>query len=233
MSPRILARLAGVALVDVVRTYLELTSESQLLPCEPPDPRARVERVSGRRPPSSATCIRRSDATTAGSIGWPGRTTQLRQRLAQPGVSLHLLTLAAAPAGYFELERHADDSAEIAYLGLLPEFRGRGLGGFLLSEAVREAWATGASRVWLHTCTLDSPAALPNYLARGFRPFKEERYVAETPPRRRARAEKKRVRSRRQTAILKKSLAPPIPELKYPPSSPLSVVLFSVNSVIS
>ncbi len=96
-------------------------------------------------------------------------------------MSLHLLTLAAAPAGYFELEAHADASAEIVYFGLLPEFHGRGLGGFLLSEAVREAWATGAPRVWLHTCTLDSPAALPNYLARGFRPFKEERYVAEIP----------------------------------------------------
>ena len=40
------------------------------------------------------------------------------------------------------------------------------------------AWALAPTRVWLHTCTLDAKAALPNYLARGFRPFKEERYVA-------------------------------------------------------
>jgi len=32
------------------------------------------------------------------------------------------------------------------------------------------AWAWGAAYVWLHTCTLDAPAALPNYLARGFTP---------------------------------------------------------------
>jgi len=139
--------------VDVLRTYLELTSPTQLVACE-------------RR-----------------GHGWLDRLAwsdeQLRQRLAQPGVSLHLLTVAAAPAGYFELERHADDSAEIAYMGLLAEFRGRGLGAFLLCEAVREAWGRGASRVWLHTCTLDSPGALPNYLARGFRPFKEEHYLAQ------------------------------------------------------
>ena len=28
--------------------------------------------------------------------------------------------------------------------------------------------------MWLHTCTADHPHALPNYLARGFRPFLEK-----------------------------------------------------------
>jgi GNAT superfamily N-acetyltransferase len=84
-------------------------------------------------------------------------------------------------AGYFELEEHDDDSVEIAYFGLRPEFFGRGLGGELLTQAVREAWRTGAKRVWLHTCTLDSPRALPNYLARGFEPFREEWYTTDVP----------------------------------------------------
>lgn len=165
--------------VDVVRTYLELTSRAQLVPCGSPDPRARVETVLDS-PPSFFRYLYQEVGRGHGWFdrsGWSDE--QLRQRLAEPGVSLHLLTLTAAPAGYFELERHADGSTEIAYLGLLGEFRGRGLGAFLLCEAVREAWAGGASRVWLHTCTLDSPAALPNYLARGFQPFKEERYAAE------------------------------------------------------
>jgi GNAT superfamily N-acetyltransferase len=170
-----------MASVDVVRTYLELTSRAQLSVCENPDPRARVERVVA----SPASFFRYLYQEVGRAHSWLDRLAwsddELRARLAAPGVSLHLLTLAAAPAGYFELEAHADASAEIVYFGLLPEFHGRGLGGFLLSEAVREAWATGAPRVWLHTCTLDSPAALPNYLARGFRPFKEERYVAEIP----------------------------------------------------
>jgi GNAT superfamily N-acetyltransferase len=68
---------------------------------------------------------------------------------------------------------------EIAYFGLLPEFMGRGWGKYLLSEAARQAWRAGATRVWLHTCTLDHPAALPNYLRRGFRPVREERYTVE------------------------------------------------------
>ena len=34
-------------------------------------------------------------------------------------------------------------------------------------EAIREAWTGGTKRVWVHTCDLDGPAALPNYRARG------------------------------------------------------------------
>jgi len=80
-------------------------------------------------------------------------------------------------AGYFELQRGDDGSVEIVYFGLVPKFIGRGLGGPLLTRAVQEAWAMGggAKRVWLHTCTLDSPRALPGYKARGFREFKTER----------------------------------------------------------
>ena len=47
------------------------------------------------------------------------------------------------------------------------------------TRAVEQAWADGAKRVWLHTCTDDDPAALPNYLKRGFRPFKTETYSVE------------------------------------------------------
>jgi GNAT superfamily N-acetyltransferase len=60
---------------------------------------------------------------------------------------------------------------------LLPGYIGRGWGKYLLTEAVRAAWGLAPSRVWLHTCTLDHPAALPNYLKRGFRRVREETYT--------------------------------------------------------
>lgn len=78
------------------------------------------------------------------------------------------------PAGYFELEKQAEGNVEIAYFGLLPQFIGQGLGGRLLTCAVERAWEMGAARVWVHTCTLDGPAALSNYQARGLRIFREE-----------------------------------------------------------
>ncbi|HEV8305624.1 MAG TPA: hypothetical protein VGQ25_11715, partial [Gemmatimonadales bacterium] len=78
---------------------------------------------------------------------------------------------------WYELRRVPEDaSVEIAYFGIVPAEFGRGFGKHLLSCAVRDAWALGPKRVWLHTCTLDHPNALPNYVARGFTPYKAEEY---------------------------------------------------------
>ena len=106
---------------------------------------------------------------------------ELAAHLAGPNVGVWEITAAGGTksAGYFELQRHDDGSVEIAYFGLMPEFIGQGLGGWMLGRAVEEAWAMGAKRVWLHTCTLDSDRALPNYLARGFQPYRTERLEVE------------------------------------------------------
>ena len=57
-----------------------------------------------------------------------------------------------------------------------------GLGGWALTEAVRRGWDMGAGRVWVHTCDLDHPGALANYLARGFTVFKTETKEEDLPP---------------------------------------------------
>jgi ribosomal protein S18 acetylase RimI-like enzyme len=172
---------SGVPRIDVVRTYLQLRSRDALAGAASPDPRARIERVEG----CPASFFRYLYAEVGRPYHWvdrlPWTDEQLRERLARPTVSLYLLSVAGSPAGYFELERHDDGSVEIAYFGLLPEFLGRGLGRYLLTEAATRAFDLGASRVWLHTCTLDDPAALPNYRARGFEPFKTETYSADLP----------------------------------------------------
>jgi GNAT superfamily N-acetyltransferase len=80
-----------------------------------------------------------------------------------------------AIAGYFELEISADQEVEIKYFGLTAKFIGKGLGGYLLTYAIQQAWeACHAKRVWVHTCSLDHPNALANYEARGFILYKEE-----------------------------------------------------------
>ncbi len=77
-----------------------------------------------------------------------------------------------SPAGYFELEKQKGNIIELAYFGLLPKFIGMGLGGYLLSQAVKTAWEWGnPEKVWVHTCTLDHPHALQNYQKRGFEIF--------------------------------------------------------------
>jgi len=101
---------------------------------------------------------------------------EIRAYLADSGLELWLLKEGEETAGYFELRTHADEAVEIAYFGLLPRFVGRGLGKFLLTRAVERAWERGATRVWLHTSSLDHSSALPNYLARGFSIWKQEVY---------------------------------------------------------
>ena len=52
----------------------------------------------------------------------------------------------------------------------------------ILLTGSERAWAAGANRIWLHTNTLDHPAALPNYLKRGFKTFHSETYTPGAPP---------------------------------------------------
>ena len=80
-----------------------------------------------------------------------------------------------AIAGYYELNRDERSNVEIRYFGLAPQFLDRGFGGPLLSHAIQSAWQwPGTERVWVHTCTLDHPAALANYKARGMQVYNEE-----------------------------------------------------------
>lgn len=85
-----------------------------------------------------------------------------------------MLLYQGTPAGYFELYQHSDASVEIAYFGLAKAFIDKKLGGWLLVQALQIARAWAGSRVWVHTCDLDHPAALHNYQARGMRLYKTE-----------------------------------------------------------
>ena len=77
--------------------------------------------------------------------------------------------------GYFELIFHKDENEiEIAYFGLLEEYRNKKLGAYLLSLAIKQSFKNKPSRVWLHTCSLDHKNALNNYLSRGMKIFKKE-----------------------------------------------------------
>ena len=90
----------------------------------------------------------------------------------------HVLKNKDEIAGYFELLFNKDaKEAEIAYFGILEEYFGRKLGGYLLSEAIKFSFQLGSKRVWVHTCSLDHKNALCNYLSRGMKIFKSETLI--------------------------------------------------------
>src|SRR2546423_3945575 len=162
---------------EVTRTYLEMRERSDLRPALLDDPLIRIEVQRD----CSVELFRQLYVEVGRNYHWidrlPWTDEDIRAHLARPEVSIWLMTYDGETAGYFELRKCDDGSTEIAYFGLMPQFIGRRLGRHLLTGATQQAWADGANRVWLHTCTLDDPAALPNYLKRGFRPFKSEKYT--------------------------------------------------------
>jgi GNAT superfamily N-acetyltransferase len=170
-----------LAFTTVVRTYLEMRSPGELRPATVPNPAPELNRLER----CSVELFRYLYEEVGRAYRWTDRLSwsdeTIRNYLDTPGISIWLMSVDSAPAGYFELREHEDRSVEIVYFGLLPESIGRGWGKFLLTRAVESAWQLGVERVWLHTCTLDHPAALPNYLKRGFRPVREEVYTVSPP----------------------------------------------------
>lgn len=163
----------------VTRTYLEMRASSELNAARSDDPLIKIE----QQPHCSVELFRSLYREVGKNYFWidrlPWSDEQVSAYLEQSEVSLWLMTYDNDIAGYFELKKEADGSTEVAYFGLMPQFIGRGLGKHLLTSAVEQAWADGARRVWLHTCTDDDPAALPNYLKRGFQPFRTETYTVD------------------------------------------------------
>jgi GNAT superfamily N-acetyltransferase len=174
--------------MQATRTYLELTDRAQFTPAFGTFPEVAIVRAPNPSPDLYRMCYR----TVGEAFHWLDRRDwsdeQISKHLADPAIQLFVATRRtksehADLAGWYELRRVAeDDSVEIAYFGIVAAEFGRGFGKHLLSSAVRDAWALAPSRVWLHTCTLDHPNALPNYLARGFAPYRQETYEVDSGP---------------------------------------------------
>lgn len=153
---------------QIIVTYLEIGDPAELRPARPP----RLDDVAIERlaPPDSAVSrwfyaevgrnhfwVDHLDATDA---AWQAHAERVETWVA---------TVGGERAGYAELEVK-DDAVWLAYFGLLEGFQGGGLGGHLLTHALRRGFELGGI-VRVHTCTLDGPHALANYEARGMRPY--------------------------------------------------------------
>lgn len=163
----------------VVTTYLEMTDINQFIPKEGYESKIQIRRVD------NDTFI---NFMLFAGVGLPFRwssrfrfsvedwekyfeETDLRTYFGFHGESV---------IGYFELIVDGENT-EIKFFGLFPKFTGKRLGSSFLSHAIHCAWETGARRVWVHTCTSDHAAALPNYLARGFKIYDEKSAVEDVP----------------------------------------------------
>ncbi|MFE2200838.1 GNAT family N-acetyltransferase, partial [Streptomyces amritsarensis] len=147
---------------------LEMTSPADLVPAAPAGPEISVVRSEVPSPEFSRFLY----ASVGGDIHWTDRLSLTRaqwvEQLDRPGVETWVAYDRGTPAGYVELDPQDDGVVEIMYFGLLPDFRGRRIGGHLLTVGVERAWDL-ASRWpqraatppgWVDTGSPDGPPAV-------------------------------------------------------------------------
>lgn len=88
---------------------------------------------------------------------------------------IHVMVLydRGTPAGFFEMDFSAAKHSKVNYFALLPGNIGKGLGSYLLNEAICYAGRRDMPLI-LDTCSLDHSSALENYKKRGFAVYREE-----------------------------------------------------------
>lgn len=167
--------------IAFVVTFLEMLAA----PAEPLAPaRDDVELVRWQEP--NLTAYRQLFRQVGEDWIWFGRLTHgdedLRQMLADPARENYLPMKAGTPIGTLELEFGNPEEPEISYFGLVPEAIGGGLGRWLMAQAVDIAWSRPETkRLWLHTCTGDSPQAMKFYTSCGFKPYKRSIEIDDDP----------------------------------------------------
>jgi GNAT superfamily N-acetyltransferase len=162
--------------MDVTVTYLQMFA----LPDRPvPPPREGLTVLQAKRP--TVRYYRWLYDAVGGPWQWLSRRklsdAELARLLDDPRDEVQVLHVDGVPAGFAELDCRVEGEIELVQFGLMPEFIGQGLGKYFLRWTVERAWSYGPLRLWLHTCSLDHPAAIPNYRKAGFEVYKEEMTV--------------------------------------------------------
>lgn len=108
---------------------LEMASPQDLVRAAVPGPEIQVRRAEVPSPEFSRFLY----ASVGGDIHWTDRLSLTRaqwvEQLGRPGVETWVAYDRGTPAGYVELDPQEDGVVEIMYFGLLPDFRGRRIGG--------------------------------------------------------------------------------------------------------
>jgi GNAT superfamily N-acetyltransferase len=154
---------------EITTTYLQMTGATELKSRRSPDSRFIVREATERQWQLNRSLYFLVGERWAWIDKQQWSNEQWQSYVAPDSLRTFVALFDGPVAGYYELCRDEQQAVEIAYFGLAPDFIGRGLGGALLTDALERAWAWGAQRVWVNTCTLDHPAALENYQARGMR----------------------------------------------------------------
>lgn len=115
---------------------------------------------------------------TGGDLGWTDRKllsdSELSAIINNENTSIIVLTFEGQYTGFAELMKYKNGDTELKYFGLMPTYRGKGLGKYFLNAVLHKAWDSNPKRIILNTCDIDHPAAIPVYQKAGFSIYKTE-----------------------------------------------------------
>jgi GNAT superfamily N-acetyltransferase len=160
-------------MVATIVTHLEMCERPRPAPVPP----APLRLVRWKTPDLTAyrTLFRRVGAPWLWFSRLVMSDSDLAAILHDPAVEVYAVTdPRGAEVGLLELDFRSLPDCELGFFGLVPELNGKGLGRWLMAQAKSLAWRKGVERFWVHTCTLDSPAALGFYIRSGFVPYGRE-----------------------------------------------------------
>jgi GNAT superfamily N-acetyltransferase len=167
--------------VKTVVTYLVMTSPPRRLPPQPMGPRLALLRAED----IPLHYYRYLYDAVGRPWLWLERRGMsdeaLGAKIRREGVEVWVLYASGVPAGFFELDFESNDSVDLVYFGLMPEWIGRRIGPWLLGEAVSEVFGRGATKLSVNTCTLDHPRALQIYQRLGFEPVAQQERLLKVP----------------------------------------------------
>ncbi len=159
-------------------TYLEMTAPpAQPLPPQPAGPLLAL--IGAHRPPVAYFLY--LYRAVGAEFEWTDWLMRPREELAawlgDERVDLYTLLVDGWPGGFFVLDGREAGVCDLAYFGLVPEARGRGLARWFLANAVKMGWErSGVERLTVNTNTLDHPRAIALYQWAGFVPVAREEH---------------------------------------------------------
>jgi GNAT superfamily N-acetyltransferase len=106
---------------------------------------------------------------------------ELAATIRSPLVEVYALVQDGRDEGLLELDFRQSGQCELAFFGVTAKLIGTGAGRWLMNRALELSWSRPVKRVWLHTRSLDHPAALPFYQRAGFRPFRRQIEIVDDP----------------------------------------------------
>jgi GNAT superfamily N-acetyltransferase len=169
----------GDSQIAAIVTFLEMRTPA------PPRAVSSAHLSYERFGPKDATAYRTLYRAVGEQWGWFSRLAwsdaQFEEHFNDKAVAAFHVMDSNGTVGIVELDARASTETELAFFGVVPERIGAGHAAVMMDFAIARAFSKPIARFFVHTCTLDHPAALRFYEKSGFRAFKRAIEIATDP----------------------------------------------------